>query len=128
MIAPTDPALLDDVQTNAPIEQLFTTVARLEKGQRGKSDRPPGGRKGRQGRALERVAEPDFVLDHRPGRCEGCGADLAEAATVRVGRRQVFDLRPMPKVTLTEQRALTLVCPCCTAKTRGEFGNTASRL
>lgn len=38
------------------------------------------------------VADPNERLRCEPGRCVGCGADLADAPEVGVERRLVFDL------------------------------------
>jgi transposase len=53
------------------------------------------------------------VIDHRPGCCGGCGADLAEAVVVGEVRRQVVDL---PKVTpvITDHVAYRCRCSCGT--------------
>ena len=78
---------------------------------RGKSGRKPGGQSGHQGRTLERVADPDRVVEHRPLQCDGCGAGLAEAATAKVEARQVFDL-PEIRPEVTEHRLVSCRCDC----------------
>jgi transposase len=53
---------------------------------KGGSGRRRGKRPGAPGAAMS-WAEPDVVLDHRPaGACDGCGADLAQAADLGVAR------------------------------------------
>jgi transposase len=44
---------------------------------RGKSGRKRGRPKGQPGATLELTASPDEVVSHEPGRCAGCGNDLA---------------------------------------------------
>lgn len=50
---------------------------------------------------MVQVADPHERLRHEPGRCGGCGANLAGAPQVGVERRQVFDLPPLT-VRVTE--------------------------
>jgi transposase len=79
---------------------------------RGRSGRKPGGQPGREGRTLRQVAQPDEVVVHEPGACAGCGTELgAGDRTVRVSRRQVFDI---PKITVrvVEHRLVARRCRC----------------
>jgi transposase len=59
------------------------------------SGRKAGGQPGHPGSTLARVADPDSVVRHEPGPCDGCGAGLADTPQVGVERRQEFDLPPM---------------------------------
>ena len=70
-------------------------------------------------RRTHQVAEPDEVRWHTPGRCGGCGADLADAPVVGVEARQVFDLPPL-RLLATEHRAERRRCACGTT-TAGRF-------
>jgi len=80
-------------------------------------------RRGRQpgapGSAL-RWAPAAAIEDHRPhGPCAGCGADLADALSVRVVRAwQVTDI-PVVTATVTEHRVHAVVCGCGRATTPG---------
>jgi len=78
-----------------------------ERGQR----RRPGKQPGAPGAHLAQVATPDQVVERVPGRCGGCGADLAGAAVVGVQVRQVFDLPPL-HLAVTEHRAQRRRCAC----------------
>lgn len=60
---------------------------------------------------MERVADPDEVIEHRPTSCDGCGSGLTGADTVGVSVRQVRDV-PLVKVTITEHRMHRLACGC----------------
>jgi transposase len=80
---------------------------------RRKSGRKPGGQPGHPGSTLALVDKPDERLRHEPGRCTGCGADLAEAPEVGRERRQVFDLPPMT-VRVTEHQLVARRCACGT--------------
>jgi transposase len=75
--------------------------------------RRPGKQPGAAGAHLAQVAEPDEVRWHTPGRCGGCGADLADAPVVGVEARQVFDLPPL-RLLATEHRAERRRCACGT--------------
>jgi transposase len=80
--------------------------------QRRPSGRKPGGQPGHPGANLERVADPDAVIDHRPTTCDGCGHALpADALVEGFSACQVFDL-PEPKLLVTEHRMLKVRCPC----------------
>jgi transposase/uncharacterized coiled-coil protein SlyX len=76
--------------------------------------RRPGKQPGAPGAHLAQVATPDEVAWHVPGRCGGCGADLAGASVVGVEARQVFDLPPLG-LRVTEHRAERRRCACGTA-------------
>ncbi len=73
--------------------------------------RARGKQRGAKGSALEMSANPDTVIDHRPPRCEGCGAELGQDTSTGYAARQVIDL---PEVTpvVTEHRAHTCRCHC----------------
>lgn len=91
------------------------------KSTRGKSGKRSGGQKGHKGSTLERVAEPDHVVEHRPGQCVGCGTSLEDAVVVASVARQVFDTPDPSPLIITEHRALTVACPCCRARSHGRF-------
>jgi transposase len=80
---------------------------------RRRSGRKPGGQPGHPGSTLAQVADPDEILRHEPGPCQGCGADLGSAPQVGVERRQVFDLPPIT-VRVTEHQLITRRCGCGT--------------
>jgi len=94
---------------------------------RGKSGRKPGGQKGRRGDTLERVANPDHVVEHRLGekdRCPKCGVVMSEAdGELIVGQcecRQVFEL-PTIRLEITEHRAEKRSCHQCGTKVTARF-------
>src|SRR5215207_1461811 len=87
---------------------------RAQRGDAGQTQgRRPGKQPGAPGAHLAQVAEPDEVCWHTPGRCGGCGADLADAPVVGVEARQVFDLPPL-RLLATEHRAERRRCACGT--------------
>ncbi len=73
--------------------------------------RKPGKQPGAQGKHLSQVADPDEVVVHSPGRCEGCGADLKDGELVGIETRQVFEVpRILPNVI--EHRLERRRCRC----------------
>jgi transposase len=84
--------------------------------------RKPGKQPGAGGTTLGVVAEPDEIIDHTPGTCGGCGADLDEtdaAATAgatagAVIRRQVHDIPDPAQIAtrVTEHRLHQRRCRC----------------
>lgn len=73
--------------------------------------RRKGKQRGAKGSGLEMSAHPDTVIDHRPSRCEGCGAELDEHDSTGYAARRVIDLREIaPEVS--EHRAHTCHCAC----------------
>ncbi|MEU1449050.1 IS66 family transposase [Streptomyces mirabilis] len=80
--------------------------------QRRSSGRKPGAQDGHEGTNLERVADPDTVVEHRPAACGGCENVLAQdAEAVGFSWSQVFDL-PEPRLIVTEHRMLKVRCHC----------------
>jgi transposase len=95
-----------------------------------KSRRKPGGRKGHKGHTLERVENPDRIVEHRfspDDVCPKCGAPLTGGQS-RCGeegcrdceRRQVFEL-PAMRLEVVEHRAEKRKCPECGFVARAGF-------
>ena len=76
------------------------------------SGRRAGKQPGAPGSTLRQVADADEVVEHRPDRCRGCGVGLGDAAGVRVGVRQVFDLPPV-RLRVIEHRLTACRCRGC---------------
>jgi transposase len=70
--------------------------------------RKPGGQPGHPGHALQRVANPDEIVEHRLGQVCECGLQLAPQ---RHEFRQVFDL-PRPHMRVVEHRTFSATCTC----------------
>lgn len=77
----------------------------------GSAKRRRGKQRGAKGKGLEMSAKPDEVVDHRPGRCEGCGAELGEDAPSEFSARQVIEL-PEARPVVTEHRSHACRCSC----------------
>ena len=73
--------------------------------------RKKGKQRGAKGSTLQMSPDPDAVIDHRPTRCQGCGAELDEDTSTGYSARQVIDL---PEITpgVTEHRAHACRCSC----------------
>lgn len=151
-LAKTDPGAIADLVLALldRIEALEAKVAQLErnsrtsskppssdsgnftnppkpKSLRGKSGRKPGGQKGRRGETLERVADPDHIIEHRFGandHCPKCGVAMDEAnealAAEQCEYRQVFEL-PAIRLEVTEHRAEKRPCHRCGIEVTATF-------
>lgn len=75
------------------------------------SERPTGGQPGHSGHTLPIADKPDRTVRHPVQRCTRCGRSLAEQASDRIERRQVFDL-PEPKLEVTEHQVEVKTCAC----------------
>jgi transposase len=78
---------------------------------KGGAKRRKGKQRGSKGKGPEMSPTPDEVVDHRPGRCEGCGAELGEGAPSEFSARQVVEL-PDVKPVVTEHRSHACRCAC----------------
>ena len=77
------------------------------------SGRCRGGQDGHEGARLEPVVAPDVRVEHSPGRCDGCGGDLAGGEVLEGGeRRQVFDLPEGALLRVVEHVAQRRRCGC----------------
>jgi len=88
---------------------------------RTKSGKKSGGQEGHKGSGLRQTEHPDKIVDHYPDLCAGCGEALDATASTWHATRQVFDLPEPRPLEVTEHRAHTCVCPCCSATTTGAF-------
>lgn len=77
------------------------------------SGRKPGGQPGHEGRHREMVADPDRVVEHPPGRCDGCDGDLGDGELVgEPVCHQVWEL-PVVVCSVTEHQRQRRRCGCC---------------
>lgn len=95
-------------------------LKRKPKSEREKSGKKPGGQEGHPGKYLARVNNPDYVVNHTPEICNGCGCSLGTISGTCVETRQVFDI-PQPKIKVTEHRVEVKCCPCCGNACRASF-------
>ncbi len=92
---------------------------------RGRSKKRPGGQKGHRGSRLDRVPDPDRVVEHQAEHCDHCGQALT-GTPIGHQARQVFDL-PEIRMEVTEHRALERVCRCCGRTSKGSFPQGVSQ-
>jgi transposase len=86
---------------------------------REKSGRHTGGQWGHEGRTLEKVQNPDEIIEYKtPDTCD-CGCNLEGIESIRKAR-QVFDI-PKPQVHVTEHVTHEKVCPVCGKVHKTEF-------
>lgn len=94
-----------------PSAEGLTKPPAPNRAERRKAKRRPGKQPGDPGHHLAQVPDPDEVVPHRPGRCQACEADLADAEVTGVERRQVFEV-PQVRAHVTEHQMLRLRCRC----------------
>jgi len=78
-----------------------------------------GGVESHEGKTLEMVANPDYVVKCIVERC-GCGCDLSNAPAKFLARRQEFEMPP-PRLEITEYQTWENRCPRCGQVHRGLF-------
>ena len=89
------------------------------KNSRQKSGKATGGQPGHEGRTLEKVNNPDKIVeDKTPSTCE-CGHNLEGIESLKK-TRQVFDF-PKPQIRVVEYVSNELVCPGCKKVHKTEF-------
>lgn len=86
-------------------------AARRESKRQQKAQRRAGKQPGAPGAHLERVGDPDEVIEHSPEICDACGEHLDDRDDVGVESRQVFDLPPR-RVRVVEHRSHKRRCGC----------------
>ena len=89
------------------------------KNSRQKSGRTTGGQLGHVGKTLEKVANPDEIIELKIETSCDCGCNLEEVEN-HPRTRQVFDI-PEPKMWITEYVADSKVCPNCGKSHKSEF-------
>ena len=94
------------------------------KNMRQKSGKPTGGQLGHEGRTLNKVTNPDKVVEINPDKCE-CGCNLSNVeGTCKT--RQVVEI-PVIKTKVTEYRVFKKVCPDCKREYEEEFPETVTQ-
>ena len=71
-----------------------------------------GGQAGHKGETLKQTATPDTVKKHVLTTCPDCQHTLLQSPSLRIVKRQVFDIPP-PKIEVTEHQAEVKYCTCC---------------
>jgi transposase len=95
-----------------PSQDGPATAAKKKAGRReARRARPQGGQKGHPGASLAWAARPDETPVIEPGRCGGCGADLAGAPGRVASAVQVLDIPPAA-LTVTEYQMMARACGC----------------
>lgn len=103
-----------------PSSDKFKKKDKKQRSLRQKSVKSSGGQIGHKGSTLQKVQNPDFVVDLPNNTCTNCSHDLIEIKANAIKSRQVFDI-PEIKINVTEFRAHSKTCPHCNAKTTSEF-------
>lgn len=84
------------------------------------SGKKSGGQTGHIGHSLRQVANPKWLVNHQPEKCQHCESGLGLMPSLGYEKRQVFDL-PLTEVEVTEHRAHTKVCPICKKRNTAVF-------
>jgi len=84
-----------------------------------KGDRKRGGQKGHEGSNLTKVDNPDQTEILSSEQCQ-CGCDLTEIDSMKVIKRQVFDI-PKIYISTTEFEQHSKICPNCNALNKPLF-------
>src|SRR5579875_982354 len=79
--------------------------------QRRAQQRKPGKQPGAEGKHLAQVGDPDEIVVHSPGRCQGWGAELSDGELVDVETRQVVEV-PRIALYVIEHRLERRRCRC----------------
>ncbi len=85
-----------------------------------KSNNKRGAQFGHKGKNLKISATPDTVNMLLPHNCESCNNSLNETMSIRVKKRQLFDL-PDIKIDITEFQSHTKICPKCNTVNKPSF-------
>jgi len=88
------------------------------KNMRDKSGKHTGGQPGHEGKTLNKIENPDEIVDLKPTQCE-CGGCLSNVEGI-TRTRQVIEM-PAIKVITTEYKTHELVCPNCNKVHKTEF-------
>ena len=91
---------------------------------RQKTGKLTGGQPEHEGRTLEKVENPDKIIDLKPQQCE-CGCCLSDVEGITY-TRQVIEI-PEIRVTVTEYRTHEVVCPDCQKVHKTEFPETVTQ-
>lgn len=75
------------------------------------SGRQRGGQLGHVGTTLEKVPDPDEIIEHHVKSCIGCGKSLQLVDALSFESRQVFEI--VMKTFVVEHRAEVKSCRCC---------------
>lgn len=79
---------------------------------REKSGKPRGGQRGRLGKTLVQVENPDRVIVHHVVECSDCHTSLENVVASFIDKRQVFEI-PEPKMDVIEHQGENKLCPSC---------------
>ncbi|MGL6063996.1 MAG: IS66 family transposase [Fusobacteriaceae bacterium] len=85
-----------------------------------KSNKSSGGQIGHKGSTLNKVLEPDSIIELAHDSCEHCQSDIKNIGVDEIKTRQIFDIPPI-KIKVTEYRATSKICPHCARKSVAKF-------
>lgn len=105
-----------------PSSDRFIKKKDKNKSLRKKSTKSSGGQKGHKGFTLNKVDNPDYIVDLTLNTCPHCNTNLHDSEIDDIKTRQVFDI-PEIKILVTEYRSQVKTCPHCKEKSMAQFPN-----
>ena len=93
---------------------------------REKSGKKTGGQPKHKGHTLEKVENPDFVVELKDDICPHCSSNVENVPSLEIKTRQVFDI-PEPEIEVTEYRAHSVLCPNCNKVHTSKFPETVTQ-
>ena len=103
-----------------PSSDKFVKKKEKNRSLRKKSGKASGGQIGHKGSTLEKVNNPNFIVELSHDVCPHCAASLKNIKTDEIKIRQVFDI-PEIKINVTEYQAHSKTCPHCNKKSTSKF-------
>lgn len=103
-----------------PSSDKFSKKKDKTKSLRQKSDKPSGGQSGHKGTTLEKLVNPDILIEIPHDNCPHCNSEISDVSSDEIQTRQVFDI-PKIKIFATEYRVHSKTCPHCAKKSRSQF-------
>ena len=103
-----------------PSSDKFSKKKDKNRSLRKKSNKTSGGQIGHKGFTLEKVNNPDFIVEIPNEICPHCATNLKDTKIEEIKTRQVFDI-PEIKINVTEYQAHLKTCPHCKKKSISEF-------
>ena len=81
-----------------------------------------GGQKGRVGKTLKMVENPDEVVTLKSTTCNCCNKDISNEGIINISKRQLFDVLPI-KIKIIEYQSYHIKCPHCKTINKPKFPN-----
>ena len=84
------------------------------------SEKRRGGQKGHKGSFLKKVEVPNRVVPLKSKVCKHCHKDIADVPSIKIEKRQLFDIPPI-EIEVTEYQSHKVCCPHCQTMNQEKF-------